>query len=135
MPERHSSFTAPDRQARPLGSPVLPTVKDGKDLGLPNYASTEMYSVEARGDGETHKNSDEDKTNRSYGLGHPGAPGYSLRRPAGLPGRRFRQARAALGAEELRNGWLDLPASVNSPAGARARPRVLRFPGSVADAS
>lgn len=41
----------------------------------------------------------------------------------------------SLGAGELWNGRLDLPAAVNSPAGARSRPRVLRFPGSVADAS
>lgn len=44
-------------------------------------------------------------------------------------------ARAAPGAGELGNERLDLPAAGNSPAGARSRPRVLRFPGSVADAS
>lgn len=63
------------------------------------------------------------------------APGRSLARPAALPERRFRRRAQLPGAGDVGSGWLDLPAAGTSPAGARSRPRVLRFPGSVADAS
>lgn len=56
------------------------------------------------------------------------------RDPPGTPGSASAGARTR-GAGELGNGRLDLPAAVNSAAGARSRPRVLRSPGSVADAS
>ena len=42
-----------------------------------------------------------EKCSERNSLRYPGAPGRSPARSAGLPGRRFRLARAALGAGEL----------------------------------